>query len=212
MISQSRQPLIYPDAEVIIGLVAPVGTDLGEVERKLEERLKLFGYRHQHIKLTDLLPVFGLQTKERPDTPAGCLHRKMDQGNALRDKSEHADALAVAAIRAIRKHRTAADEPEARCAFVLKQLKHPKEVETLRAVYGPGFFLLGVTASIQRRRKFLIEDRGMSEEESDKLIERDEEEDDIPRGSGHGRRSISPMRSFPSMVRTSRRPSGGCST
>jgi deoxycytidylate deaminase len=182
MTSQHTTPLIYPDAEVVLGLVAPVGTDLGEVERKLEERLKLFNYRHELIKLTELLPVFALQTQERPNTPAGKLHRKMDQGNALRDKGGRADALAVAAIKEVRARRKVPDAPQARCAFVLKQLKHPSEVETLRAVYGPGFFLLGVTASIQRRRKYLIDDRGMAGDEADELIKRDEDEDDQPRG------------------------------
>ncbi len=174
--------LLYPDAEVVIGLVASVGTDLGEVERKLEERLKLFAYQHKAVKLSELLPPFGLETQHRPDTAAGRLHRKMDQGNALRERSGRSDALAVAAMRRIQDERTVPSAPEPRCAFVLNQLKHPREVQTLREVYGPGFFLIGVTASIAKRREHLEKNKGMGKPEADELIARDEEEDGRPRG------------------------------
>jgi len=183
--SSQQQALLFQDAEIVIGLVAPVGTDLGGVERKLKERLKLFHYRHEKIKLSQLLPPFALKTEERADTPAGHMHRKMDQGNALREKSHEADALAIAAIGEIRKRREDANIPQKRSAFVLNQLKHPKEVQTLREVYGPGFFLIGVTASIERRQQYLEQNKEIPSPDAIKLIERDSEEG----GNSHGQRT-----------------------
>jgi deoxycytidylate deaminase len=174
--TRGEDRLVYADAEVVIGLVAPLGTNLSFVEKTLADRLPQFGYAYQHIRLSELFSTFTLEVQERGDGPAARSHHKMDLGNALRERARRFDALAVAGLAEIRKKRPP-EGPAPRTAFVLRQLKHPQEVQTLREIYGPGFFLLGATASMESRKKYLVKNMGMSEGEARELIERDTEED-----------------------------------
>jgi deoxycytidylate deaminase len=57
-------------------------------------------------------------------------------------------------------------------------LKRPEEVFTLRKVYGPGFFLIGVHTSEKERLDYLKSEYGVSEAAGRKLIARDQQEDD----------------------------------
>jgi deoxycytidylate deaminase len=70
--------------------------------------------------------------------------------------------------------------PEAhkRTAHLIVSLKRPEEVETLRRIYGSGFFLIGVFAGESDRRKFLVKRKGLEEEQADDLIDRDQKEID----------------------------------
>lgn len=74
-----------------------------------------------------------------------------------------------------------------RHAFVLRSLKHPDEVETLRSVLGPRFFLIAAYSPRKLRRRRLEDDiadgygdpdPGHWQHSPDQLMERDEAEDD----------------------------------
>jgi deoxycytidylate deaminase len=65
-----------------------------------------------------------------------------------------------------------------RTAHLLRSLKHPDEVEALRRVYGPGFFLLGLNSEQPDRFEYLTERKGMSPDEARRLIQRDQSEED----------------------------------
>ena len=70
----------------------------------------------------------------------------MNAGDEFREAAQRGDALAVLAIGAIRDERETAtgDEttPAPRYAYILRSLKHPNEVKTLRRIYGSGFVLV----------------------------------------------------------------------
>jgi deoxycytidylate deaminase len=195
VVGGAAESLVYPDAELVIGLVAPVGTDLGEVQRKLEERLKQhFDRSCVSIKLSGLLQRLAdrlgpLKLPTRDESEAGRMEAKMDLGDEVREKLKQDDALALAAVQELRQLRAEdpavqeaqrlrgddAPVPRPRTVFVLDQLKHPSEVETLRAVYGHGFFLLGVTASQDRRVEYLVQNRSVRpKSRALELIERDQ--------------------------------------
>ncbi len=81
----------------------------------------------------------------------------MTAGNTLR-REHGGDYLALMAIATINASRTTDVKPYKRRAHVVRSLKHPDEVSRLRHVYGKGFFLLGVSAPRQLRRKTLVLD------------------------------------------------------
>ena len=59
-----------------------------------------------------------------------------------------------------------------RTAHILRAIKHPDEARALRAVYGPGFYLIGLSASTAQKVKYLKQ-KGLTEAEAHELIERD---------------------------------------
>ena len=103
----------------------------------------------------------------------------MNSGKALREKHKRGDFYALLAINAINGKRATDDDapgPLKRHAHVIRSLKHPDEVETLRSVYGDGFFLVGVSSSITSRKHYLQEIKGVPKNEIDRLIDRDDKE------------------------------------
>jgi deoxycytidylate deaminase len=73
---------------------------------------------------------------------------------------------------------TAKRLPLKRNAHIVVSLKRPEEVETLRKLYGAGFFLVGIASSPSERAKYLIDERGFDEKQVKLLIETDAKEVD----------------------------------
>ena len=83
---------------------------------------------------------------------------RMTAGNEFRERLTLKDALAFLAVSAIHRERRLHKAPEEkgepaspipRCAYLLRSLKTPDEVETLREIYGPNF--LAVAAYMPRK-------------------------------------------------------------
>jgi deoxycytidylate deaminase len=100
----------------------------------------------------------------------------MDAGNKVRELTKCAEIMALWAIADINGRRS--DGRNAKHAYVLRSVKHPDEARALRAAYGPGFFLIGLYASEDERRRHLVEDKGLKEHEAADVIERDRGEDE----------------------------------
>jgi deoxycytidylate deaminase len=168
-----------PKSELVIGLVAPLGANLDSVVKALEDRFQHFGYSSNSIKLSALIKALqGLQTELRETPHVKRYDSYMDAGNEARRKFGRGDFLALSALYQIAKLRSVPPKPLSCKAHILRSLKHPAEVSTLRKVYGPGFFLLGVHAPPDTRRKYLTKDLNMSEDDANRLIRRDESEKD----------------------------------
>jgi deoxycytidylate deaminase len=179
------------DAEAVLGVVAPVGTRVDTVQEVLMERLTQFRYKLVPIRLSGLIGHFKLRTQLVSAPPGERIHSHMDAGNELRDEFGRADVLALASVRAIRIEREEAGGgsrdspvPLPRTVYFLRSLKHPDEVRTLREVYGPGFFLLGVSSSRDERLACLCQEKGISSEDAERLLARDESEK-----AGHGQQT-----------------------
>jgi deoxycytidylate deaminase len=99
----------------------------------------------------------------------------MSAGNKVRQKMD-LDALALWAVSKIAVGRGEDGKPLSKKVHILNSLKHPDEVNSLRKVYGSGFFLIGVYSSHQKRKKYLIDDKGLAADEADALIKRDSQE------------------------------------
>lgn len=176
-------------AEIVIGIVAPVGTDVEFVDKTIAERLKHFNSQRLPIRVSGLIGEFeGLETQLCEEPVYERTVSYMDAGNELRKKSGRGDVLALAAVGKIRQERKrqTGDEsaPSAYTAYVVRSLKHPDEVRTLREIYGRGFFLLGVAASNDARLKVLTEHKDVPEDKALKLLDRDESELE-----GHGQQT-----------------------
>ena len=175
--------------ELIIGLSGPVGSGLDVVRQALERKLVERQYQVVHIKVSELFPdaarVHGITTEESPeDSPEfNRIWSLQNVGNALRGALGD-DAAAQLAMRAIALHRTAQHPDKAvpdivpnKVAYIVDQLKHPKEVALLRSVYRNLFFMIGVLRSYGSRKRYLTR-TGMSRELAERLIARDRKESD----------------------------------
>lgn len=186
--------------ELVIAVVAAVGTDIGVVISQIGTRLTEYEYTTVNLRLSDYLA----ETAE-VDFRALPLDEKvwaaMTAGDDLRQSWDRSDALVLHAIsdivatreqtwEAMDKEENAegADERPPnldRHAFVIRSLKTPDELETLRAIYGPRLVVIAAFSPHDKRLAHLadaIEDSRASDNreswshQPEDLIARDEKE------------------------------------
>jgi deoxycytidylate deaminase len=184
--SATNFTLDYPDAEVVIGITCAVGADYSKIGDHLVRVLPTFGYRANLLKVSSFISETAKALNLRlrlPKIPeAKRLKAYMDAGNAIRRETDRCDIFALVAASRLASSRKGLDagqpEPFARIAHVILSLKRPEEVETLRRIYGSGFFLVGVFATEQERLDFLMNERSVSRDDAERLIRRDLEDED----------------------------------
>ncbi|MCI9141982.1 MAG: cytidine deaminase [Lachnospiraceae bacterium] len=166
------------DSELIIGIIHTVGTNSAEIIQCIIDSLNKFRYSSEVIKVSkEILVQFG--------TEAPCfsgeydrIHFFMDKGNTIRDKTED-DAILMKGVCAYiyNKYRLNSEEaPQLRRAYIIDSIKHPDEVEFLRQTYGDGFHLIGISDTYERRKSFLMDRKNMSEEQAERILDRDNNE------------------------------------
>lgn len=168
-----------PDAELIVGLVAPVGTNTTDLTKEIRGSLSRFGYKAVPVKLSELLPT----AAEAPPGEAEDqrIRRLIEAGNEfcrLNDDDPAAVArLAVSAIRARRVELLRADGDSRpieeilcrpRAAYIVQSLKRREEVQLLREVYGSQFLLVGSQGSVAERTESLLQLDLSSADETEK--------------------------------------------
>jgi cytidine deaminase len=184
--------------ELFIGLVGAIGTNLYLVSQKVQNTLEALGYSCHDVHIIDLLT--DLRTpkwKNLNKIPATAkkFNKLMDAGNEFCRLLGRGDALALLGMTDIQERRkdTTHDSavPAPRQAYILRSLKRPEEVRTLRAVYGPCFLLISIYSEPGNRKAFLERKMAPSSGEShvenldasiDSLILRDEKERYAPYG------------------------------
>jgi deoxycytidylate deaminase len=187
------------DLELVFALAGPVGSDLEEVGRTLRDALKQAGYAAvEEISVSALIRQIAKRQKlavcEKPEDRR--IASLMDAGNAIRRICASPATLATAAIgeiRGIRRNKNGGRP--ARRAYIIRSLKRPEEVNLLRRVYGPGFFLLGVNvprpARVDSLAKHIARSHGETPaspnfpahvREAEALAQRDEDEELDPYG------------------------------
>jgi deoxycytidylate deaminase len=173
----------------VIGLVGPVGIDLGEVYTELARVLSDFKYETHDIHLSEQLGELDWD-EELVEAPADeRLWSYMSAGNRLRELWQRDDAFALLAINAITAERRRAsgnrEKPLERHAYVLRSLKRKEEAERLRHVYGTRFVQLSLYSPKDARLEHLkdrIEKSRVHPHEKEpvysavRLVERDENE------------------------------------
>jgi deoxycytidylate deaminase len=173
--------LDYPESELVIGLVYPVGTDYRIVLDAIRDYSQIVGYSPNIIRLSEYLTRLGLVSVERPLPEHDRIRVYMDAGNRARSEAARSDFLCLLAISEISRGREL--EPDAktprvrpRNLHVIQSLKRPEEVVSLQRIYGTGFFLIGVHADDQVRLRHLEESKGVPRDEALRLMRRDQDE------------------------------------
>lgn len=171
----------FTDSEIVIGLVGAVGTNLNEITRIISERLKRYNYETHLISISNnILSRFLSSPIDKMAKEYDRITRYMDIGNELRENAD-SKAIALGVADVIQSKRSGIDPPILnRTAHIIRSLKHPKEIKTLREIYGNGFIVIGVYCDKLTRKKNL-EDLGTTSNEAEELIKRDEHEN-----TGHG--------------------------
>ena len=157
------------EGELIIGIVSTVGTDSARIIGPLKDRLNVFGYNVEEIRISSILPDFTGSPSEEYER----IKHFMESGDNLRRDSDNNAILASGAMQVISDKR---ENSPTKTAYILNSLKHPKEVELLRKVYGDGFYLVGIHNDEKRRRRYLTDDKGLKQAEADELMGIDENE------------------------------------
>lgn len=187
--------LDYPGSELVIGIVAPSGTDTRRIVDILRDRIKRCGYTTEVLKLSEYLEKLAPKGTIDTSSPFNRLWSLMEAGDAFREKIKRGDALSLMAVsqiflgRNVDQGSKCEEKPRIsrpKTAYILNSLKHPDEVVALRRIYGDGFVLLGAFTSAEKRLRNLIEIRGIPKEQSIQLIKRDEDEN---RPSGLGQKT-----------------------
>lgn len=180
---QSRHTYLgqrFADAELVIGLVGAVGTELKQVIDILMERLAVFKYEPRQVRVSkDIIPQI-IETPTGGDsTEYARISGLMDAGNKAREQTGDNSVLALGVAAKISAERSKQDSqplPQARRAYIVTSLKHPDEVARLREIYPEGFYLIGVHADEKRRHDHLTQGLRLTPEEADSLMRRDEDE------------------------------------
>jgi deoxycytidylate deaminase len=182
--------LAYPESELVFGLVYPVGTDDSGVRLALGNYIKRFDYTPNTIRLSefieDALDKVNVGISLDDKTESTRINTRMTAGNKLCELSKDEAFVVSAAIADISRNRPSVEvpsmqEPLPKTAHIVLSLKRPMEVALLRAIYGSGFYLIGVFASENDRLQYLSRDKNMNAREALLLMRRDQNED-IPFG------------------------------
>lgn len=196
--------------ELIFAFVGPAGVRLDDLGRAVKEHLRMFGYRSEDIRLSALLPNFTGWVDPLDPTEYNRIKHSQSMAYNFRQKAGPG-ALVRAGIAAIRERRLAlsgdADKPVPNCAFLVQQLKHPKEVALLRDVYGQSVIIVAGHAVERLRIKTLAQmmaDRDKQASDgrytawADEIVYIDEKETrkDDPAELGQNTRDTYPLADF----------------
>jgi cytidine deaminase len=173
-------PREAPDEEIVIAIAGAVGTRLDLVSVELQLALRAYAVDAHEIAVSTALRDLPGQA-ELPESPYDeRVDAYMTAGNTLRERWQRGDALALLATEQI-----AASRRQGRIAHILRSVKHPAEVATLRAVYRSRFFLVSAYRPREVRIaavRELIADSSGSPNPTDwtflpeQILERDEHE------------------------------------
>ena len=147
--------------ELIIALVGPAGVRLSGVAEAVSNYLHSFGYTAERVHVSKLLENYhGYDMSKIIDGEGERILYCQDVALDFRRELKDGAAPALAAIAEIRRSRAAEtgspDRPRIAHAYILDQLKHPREVELLRQVYGSAFVLLAVHEPKTKRGQSVV--------------------------------------------------------
>lgn len=164
--------------ELVIGFCGAVGAGIENAKPHLIKKLLAFGYEVEEVKVSKLLRdeiPDDFSGKEKLINPSKYdrYYQLQELGNFLRKKYGNAVAteLVIRQIAVIRKQKYN-DEPKKKIAYIVDQLKHPDEAKLLRLIYQNNFYLAGVYADREHRRRNL-EKEEIERYRVEELIERD---------------------------------------
>jgi deoxycytidylate deaminase len=166
-----------PRISLVFALVAATGLPLRDFIEQLSGLLVRYGFEPVQIRLTDLLQQHVLESGSVTwSNEAERIERLMDAGDAFRAQLKRRDAMALLATLGIQDERRRRD-PTKSYAYIVRQLKVPDEVSTLRQIYGDRLFVISAYSTFAERLDNLIENAKIEKTIAKRLIDRDEEDE-----------------------------------
>lgn len=177
------------NAELVFGLVAPIGTDATKVAENLVSQLAEFGYRTTIVRLSEFIePMCSMlgtpcELAAEPEhdrilsriKAANAAYREFNETALPADRNAMLALAAMNEIAAARAER-AAENALLNEAHVLVTLKRSEEVAALRTVYGHGFHLISVFAPEEERVRYLHRHKAMSMDAARNLVQIDSDD------------------------------------
>lgn len=177
--------------EIVIGLVAPIGTSLNETVEGIRDFFSDENYVVHEIRVTDVFrQMEKIVIPEQPlvEKPMAARYDSyINYGNQLRKFSNDSSVLAALSIQSIvesrMKNSLNKNEKFTKNVFIVHQFKRPEEIDLLRSVYGKIFFQISVYSMRSSRVDYLArkfaEDSGEASHSSfraaaEQLIDTDE--------------------------------------
>jgi deoxycytidylate deaminase len=167
---------LHPRQPLVFGVVAATGTNVEAFLEMFSGLLARYAYEPVPIRLTDLLLDHVLEPSSLAWTDEGDrIEQLMNAGDLLRKQIGGGDAMALLAALGIQEQRRqrVGASPH---AFLIRQLKHPEEVSTLRQIYGGRLFVLSLYSTYEERLRHLTSARKIDREVAARLMKRDEED------------------------------------
>ncbi len=191
--------------QIIIAFCGPIGSNIKAASKAVEDALRKFKYEVVRIKVSDLIIEnsekisesigYKIPLKKEELKGANRYFALQNAGNELRKQYGHS-ILGELIIKSInhdrvsraRKGETSSDnvieladiKSSHRVAYLIDSLKHPAEVEILRAVYRNSFYLLGILCvedvRVERLKRDNVNGERIKADEADILIARDKNE------------------------------------
>lgn len=170
----------FSDSEIIIALIGAVGTDLKKVIDPIKNRLNIFNYDVEEIRIsTDVIQPLFPEIKQ-PKNNGDKINSYMDLGNRARKLANDKAVLASGAASIIYNNRLSEhseSKPLNRKAFIINSLKTPDELHRLKEIYQSGFYSISVH-EIEARRIENLKHKSIKEDAAKSLVRRDEDESD----------------------------------
>jgi len=168
-----------PKAELVFGLVYPLGTEVDPVVSVLQDYVRRFGYEPHVIRISEYLNNLHLHL---PDFPRTDSERLIKLGNLACGEAHRKDFLALSAVSKIAESRVGDQNGEPQPSYgrvhIVRSLKRPDEIFTLRQIYRPGLYIIGIFAREEERLEYLTSRKGYSPEEAKRLMQIDESQTD----------------------------------
>jgi deoxycytidylate deaminase len=181
---ETQGDLAFENGEIVVGLVCAVGVNYVQCIHVLDSEFKRMGYTTKIVSLSSLMDnlarSYQLAPVETTQPELARIRTRMKMGNDLRQLTNEPAVMALAAIQSINLYRKSISEeglqPVHGTVHILSTLKRPEEVETLRRVYGAGFFLLGLHDTEAGRLNYLVDQQGIDKSDAEKLMMDDQDD------------------------------------
>jgi deoxycytidylate deaminase len=183
-----------PGPELVVGLICAIGTNTKILTDLIEEEFQRAGFRTYLIHVIENLRLIE-RWSQLPRKPLDERYAAlMTAGNEFRAELGRKDALALLAIgniNQLRERETGSDKtPLQRTVYIVRSLKNPDEVRTLRSIYGSNFIAISAYGSEEARTEKLAKDIAASraalntnfKKEATALVQRDAKEIDVDHG------------------------------
>lgn len=170
--------------EVVVALVAPIGSPTTKVFEVLESQFSVHHYVPELIQISQLLET--AVSTPREDVDLDRWTRLMNKGDRLRaeyDDQSVAALMAAAAINASRQNAIGTGRNRDLHVSIIRSLKREEEVRVLRQIYGERLVVIGISSPEEQRRRALVKDlqrrypRSKARELAAGLLDRDENDE-----------------------------------